>query len=52
MYEGPDDAPPLGEPVVPPSKKIRLPIQTDDTNVLVDDRGFPDKQRDYDFLEE
>ena len=52
IYEGPDDAPPVGEPVAPPLKKIRLPIQTSETNVLVDDRGFPDKQIDYDFLED
>ena len=42
-FHGPTDQPPVGEPVVPPARKIRLPIQGDDTNVLVDDCGFPDK---------
>ena len=29
---------------------LRLPILQDGPNVMYDDRGYPDRQRDYDFL--
>ena len=50
MFKGP-------EPETPPENKVRfqedtvqLTIYGDGINLLVDDRGFPDKQIDYDFL--
>ena len=52
MFKGP-------EPEAPPGKKVRFqkdnvlfPIYGDGINPLVYDRGFPDKQIYYDFLEE
>ena len=52
MFKGLDPEAPPGTKVIFQEDTVGLPIYGDDINPLVDDRGFPYKQIDYEFLEE
>ena len=52
MFKGPEPEAPPGTEVIYQVDIVRLPIYGDGINPLVNDRGFPDKQIDYEFLEE
>ena len=52
MYRPPPQPDPPGLAVDFGGKAIRLPMYREGVDPLVDDRGFPDQQIDFDFLEE
>ena len=52
MFKGPDSEAPLGTKVRFEEDNVRLPIYRNGINPLVDDRVFPYKQIDYEFLDE
>ena len=52
MFKGLDPEAPPGTKARLQDYAILLPIYGNGTNPLVDDRGFLDKQIDYDFFEE
>ena len=52
QYKPPSRPPPPGIDVSLKGKAIRLPLIQGKDDPLIDDRGFPDRQIDYDFLEE
>ena len=52
MFKGLDPEAPAGNKVIFQEDTVWFPIYGDGITPLVDDRGFPDKQIDYDFLEE
>ena len=51
-YQPPPRPPQPGIEVGFTGRAIKLPLLQGDSDPLLDDRGFPDRQIDYDFLEE